>query len=65
MELGLTEDNFILLEEVYNPIVLRTKEDLDLAICMRDYGFEIAVHAVGSKKKPQKYSINSLGVKKL
>ena len=64
MELGLTEDNLIILEKVFNPIVLRTKENLDLAICMRDFGFEIAINKVGSKKL-RKYSIDDSGIKEL
>lgn len=37
------EDNTIVLEQVYNSIVLRTKEGKELCICMRDFGFEVKI----------------------
>lgn len=33
-------DNIIQLEEVFNPIILKTKDGEEMAICMRDSGFE-------------------------
>ena len=36
-----TNDNQIILKEVYNSIVLETREGKKLHICMRDSGYDI------------------------
>lgn len=42
------EDYLIEMEEVYNPIVLKTSEGVEYGICMRDYGIEITEISVGT-----------------
>jgi hypothetical protein len=38
-----TQDNTIVLKEVYNSVILETREGKKLYICMRDYGFEMKI----------------------
>lgn len=40
MKLTVNKDNAIQLEEVFNSIILKTKDGEEMAICMRDTGFE-------------------------
>lgn len=40
MKTTVLENRNIQLEEVYNPIVLKTNDNEELSICMRDSGFE-------------------------
>lgn len=40
MKVSVNEDNNVQLEEVFNPIVLKTQDGEVLSICMRDSGFE-------------------------
>ena len=40
MKLTTTENNEIQLEEVFNSIILKTADGEEMAICMRDTGFE-------------------------
>lgn len=40
MKITVNQNKEIQLEEVYNSIVLKTKNDEEIAICMRDSGFE-------------------------
>ncbi len=40
MKITVTQNKEIQLEEVYNSIVLKTKDGEEIAICMRDSGFE-------------------------
>ena len=40
MKITATENNDIQLEEVFNSIILKTADDEEMAICMRDTGFE-------------------------
>ena len=40
MKVTVNQDNTIQLEEVFNSIVLKTKDGEEVAICMRDSGFE-------------------------
>lgn len=40
MKVTVNEDNSIQLEEVFNSIVLKTQNGEEIAICMRDSGFE-------------------------
>ena len=40
MKTTVNQDNLIQLEEVYNPIVLKTKDGEEMIISMRDSGFE-------------------------
>jgi cobyrinic acid a,c-diamide synthase len=40
MKISVTQNKEIQLEEVYNSIVLKTKDGEEIAICMRDSGFE-------------------------
>ena len=42
MKISVDENRNILLEEVYNPVVLKTQDGEKLSICMRDSGFEFA-----------------------
>ena len=46
-KITVREDNLIELEEVYVPIILKTKEGVEYSICMRDYGLEIHEKSVG------------------
>lgn len=41
MQLDLTENGFIRLTEVYNPIVLKSKGGVKMVVTERDGGFEI------------------------
>ena len=40
MKITVNEENTIQLEEVFNPVVLKTSEGEEMAIYMRDMGFE-------------------------
>lgn len=40
MKTTVLENRNILLEEIYNPITLRTNNNEEISICMRDSGFE-------------------------
>jgi len=40
MKVTVNQDNTIQLEEVFNSVVLKTKDGEEMAICMRDSGFE-------------------------
>lgn len=40
MKVNVNEDYSIQLEEVFNPIVLKTQDGEVMSICMRDSGFE-------------------------
>ena len=40
MKVSVNEDYSVQLEEVFNPIVLKTQDGEVLSICMRDSGFE-------------------------
>jgi hypothetical protein len=40
MKTTVNQDNLIQLEEVYNPIVLKTSSGEEIIISMRDSGFE-------------------------
>jgi hypothetical protein len=40
MKISVNQNKEIQLEEVYNSIVLKTKDGEEIAICMRDSGFE-------------------------
>lgn len=46
-KISVNDDYNIVLEEVYNPIILRTKEGVEYYICMRDYGIEITEKSIG------------------
>ena len=40
MKITVNEENTMQLEEVFNSVVLKTSEGEEMAICMRDSGFE-------------------------
>ena len=40
MKLTINEENKIQLENVFNSIILKTKDGEKISICMRDSGFE-------------------------
>ena len=40
MKVLASEHGELILEEIYNPIILRTNSGEELSICMRDSGFE-------------------------
>ena len=40
MKITVNEENTMQLEEVFNSVVLKTSEGEEMAICMRDGGFE-------------------------
>lgn len=40
MKVSISETKEILIEEVYNPVILKTNSGEELSICMRDTGFE-------------------------
>ena len=42
------EDYLIEVKEVYNPIVLKTREGVEYFICMRDDGIEITEDSIGT-----------------
>ena len=47
-KITVREDYLIQMEEVYNGIVLKTKEGIEYCICMRDYGIEITEKSIGT-----------------
>jgi len=47
-KITVREDYLIEMEEVYNPIVLKTSEGIEYFICMRDYGIEISEKSIGT-----------------
>lgn len=49
MKVSVGEERTIVLEEVYNSICLKTAEGFEVAICMRDDGFEIGVEDRSAK----------------
>jgi len=46
MKISVDENNNILLENVYNSIILKTSDGEEMAICMRDSGFEFKYEGV-------------------
>lgn len=61
MKISVDKDGNLLLEEVYNPIVLKSKDGEEISICMRDTGFEITYDGVRYDFKEgvaQSYSSN-------
>jgi len=44
MKLTVQENYVLMLEEVFNPIVLKSGADDVISICMRDSGFEFTYH---------------------
>ncbi len=40
MKISVDEERNLLLEEVFNSVVLKTADGEEMAICMRDSGFE-------------------------
>lgn len=48
MKIKVREDYNIQLEDVHNPIILKTKEGMEYSICMRDYGLEITEWSMGT-----------------
>ena len=40
MKLTLDKYNYLQFEEVFNPIIFKTKDGEEMIICMRDSGFE-------------------------
>ena len=40
MKITVNEENTMQIEEVFNSVVLKTSEGEEMAICMRDSGFE-------------------------
>ena len=47
-KITVRQDYLIQMEEVYNPIVLKTKEGIEYGICMKDYGIEITEKSMGA-----------------
>ena len=41
MKIEVNENGTIQLEEVYNPIVIKTNEGLEFIVCQRGYGIEV------------------------
>lgn len=66
MKLSITEDYLLVAEEVFNPLCLRTEDGFDLAVCMRDDGYEIATgKADGKSKDVKRYRITLEGIEEL
>lgn len=42
MKIEVREDYTIQLEEVYNPITIKTRDGVEFHICQRDYGIEVS-----------------------
>ena len=42
MKIDVKENYTIQLEEVYNPITIKTRDGLEFHICQRDYGIEVS-----------------------
>jgi hypothetical protein len=42
MKIEVREDYGIQLEEVYNPITIKTRDGVEFHICQRDYGIEVS-----------------------
>jgi hypothetical protein len=58
MKIEVREDYTIQLEEVYNPITIKTRDGLEFHICQRDYGIEVSCNG------KTKYLDESLGENK-
>jgi hypothetical protein len=58
MKIEVREDYRIQLEEVYNPITIKTRDGVEFHICQRDYGIEVSCNG------NTKYLDESLGEKK-
>jgi hypothetical protein len=41
MKIEVNENGTIQLEQVYNPIVIKTNDGVEFNICQRDYGIEV------------------------
>lgn len=44
MKIDVTGDGVLVLKEVYNSIILETEGGQRLAVCMRDFGFDIGIY---------------------
>jgi hypothetical protein len=41
MKISVNEEGFILLEEVYNPVVIKSKSGAKISVCERDEKLEV------------------------
>jgi hypothetical protein len=46
MKIDVREDYTIQLEEVFNPIVIKTTDGVEFSICERDWGIEVTCNGV-------------------
>lgn len=46
MKLTITEDYLVCLEDVFNPLILKTEKGEIMTVCMRDSGFEFSYNGV-------------------
>lgn len=51
MKIEVEENNAIVLKEVYNGIVLKTNDNDEFGICMRDSGFEFRYNGIWYEAK--------------
>lgn len=61
MKILLHDQKTLLMTEVFNSVVFQTEDDEQLAVSMRDDGFEIGLAKKGSKKT-RWMAVNSEGV---
>ena len=62
MRIDVSEDGYIELRNVYNPVYLRTDDGEEMNICMRDSGFEFEY--MGKKYSAQEGKIDRREIKK-
>jgi len=46
MRIEVNENGAMQLEQVYNPIVIKTNDGVEFIICQRDYGIEITCNGI-------------------
>lgn len=46
MKIEVNENGAIQLEQVYNPIVIKTNDGVEFIICERDYGIEVTCNGI-------------------
>jgi len=51
MKIEVTEDRSICLKEVFNGVLMETKEGNQIGVCMRDDTFEIDIIPKGSEER--------------
>lgn len=60
MKITTAEEGTMQFEEVFNPIIFKTKDGEELVLTMRDTGFEIMYHESMVELKKEKITIHDL-----